>query len=147
MKKSSRRQFLGILAELTVLGLAPNIAKADDDDSGDSDTGGEGSAAECAHEQAENFHSKDTVQSEANGNRSLTQNEALLAVQKGLAVSLPDLLNHVAKNYPGDLLDVRLRKRHDQYFYFIKYLENSTNLHMIELEAKTLKALEAPCAY
>ncbi len=147
MENSSRREVLRILAGLTVLGLASNIAQADDDDSGDNDTGGEGSYAECAHEKAETFHSNNAGKSEPDGIGSLTQNEALLAVKKGLAVSLPDLLSHVAKNYPGDLLDVRLRRRHDQYFYFIKYLENSTNLHMIELEAKTLKALEVPCAY
>jgi len=147
MKKSSRRQALRIMAGLTLLGLAPTFAIADDDDSGDSDTGGEGSAAECDHEKAETIHLDNVGKREPNGNGSMTQNEALLAVKKGLAVSLPDLLNYVAKNYPGDILDVRLHKRQDQYFYFIKYLENSINLHMIELEAKTLKALVAPCAY
>ncbi len=147
MKHPSRRHVLGILTGLTLLSLGSDIVRADADDSGDNDTGGEGGSAECAHESAETFHSNHGTQPKQDDIKSLTQNEALWAVKNGRAVSLPDLLSYITKKYHGDVLDVRLRRRQEHFFYLVKYLENSTNLHMIELEAKTLKSLETPCAY
>lgn len=147
MKHVSRRYVLGFVAGLTLLGLGSNGVRADDDDSGDSDTGGEGANLECAQESAESIHSKSGMMPNQDEAKSLTQNEALLAVQNGKAASLPDLLSYISENYAGDVLDVRLRKREEQYFYLVKYLEHSTDLHMIELEAKTLKSLQMPCAY
>jgi uncharacterized membrane protein YkoI len=126
----SRRQLLSHLFALPLYGVVSGVAWADGDedadDSGDNDTGGNNDNDQDNHK---NTHI----------GLSLTQDAALAAVQNGKAVSLPLLLAFMSLNYPGEILDVRLRKLDAQYIYEVRYLVDKTQLRVLKLEAKTLK--------
>jgi uncharacterized membrane protein YkoI len=75
------------------------------------------------------------------GRRFLNQDEVKKVVASGNAASLPLLLAYVGQNYPGDVLDVKMRKVDGGYAYDVKVLSNLVVLRTVSLEAKTLKKL------
>jgi hypothetical protein len=100
-----------------------------DDDSGGADNSGPGSSGK-----------KGSGTAQASG-KSITQDEARKAVRTGKALALPLVLAFMANNYPGDVVDVRLRRNGAGYLYEIKYLANSIQLKLVKLDAETLKKL------
>jgi uncharacterized membrane protein YkoI len=134
----SRRKLLRYLIALPLAGVSSHLAFADgDNDSGDSDSGGDND------NDKDNQKSVSTTpqQNVSPNGSSLTQNDALDAVKNGKAASLTLLLAFMTLNYPGEVLDVRLRTVNKQYIYEVKYLFNKTQLRVLKLEAKTLKKL------
>jgi hypothetical protein len=81
-------------------------------------------------------------QSSGSGSRRfLNQDEVKKVVASGNAASLPLLLAYVGQNYPGDVLDVKMRRVDGGYAYDVKVLSNLVVLRTVSLEAKTLKKL------
>ena len=71
--------------------------------------------------------------------RVLNQDEVKTAIARGSAATLPLLLAFLKNNYPGKVLDVKLRALDDNYIYDVKLLSNVIFLRTVTLDAKTLK--------
>jgi hypothetical protein len=70
--------------------------------------------------------------------RVVDQDEALKAISSGKAVTLPLLLAYMANKYPGEIVDIKLWTKDNQYVYEVKILSNAINLKSVVLDAKTL---------
>ncbi len=68
----------------------------------------------------------------------LNQREAKQVVKAGQAASLPLLLTYMDNNYPGQILDVKLRDADIGYVYEVRYLSNAIFLRTVFLDGMTL---------
>jgi uncharacterized membrane protein YkoI len=71
--------------------------------------------------------------------KSVTQDQARAAIDGGKVASLPLLLAFMKNNYPGEVLDVKLRQNNTVYSYEVKYLAKSNVLRVVALDGRTLK--------
>jgi uncharacterized membrane protein YkoI len=71
--------------------------------------------------------------------KSVTQDQARAAIDSGKVASLPLLLAFMKNNYPGEVLDVKLRQINSVYSYEVKYLAKSNVLQVVALDGRTLK--------
>ncbi len=73
--------------------------------------------------------------------RVLNQDEVKAVIASGNAATLPLLLAFLNINYPGKVLDVKLRAVDNSYVYEVKLLSNAIFLRTVTLDAKTMKKL------
>jgi uncharacterized membrane protein YkoI len=93
--------------------------------------------------------SDDEDKEEKSGGEADESNEAIGAEQKSIedaaknekATSLTKLLNHLNKNYPGEILNVGLKKRGTDFIYAVKVLTAQGKVLNLKLDAKTLAKL------
>jgi hypothetical protein len=71
--------------------------------------------------------------------KSVTQDQARAAIDSGKVASLPLLLAFMKNNYPGEVLDIKLRQIDAVYSYEVKYLAKSNILRVVALDGRTLK--------
>jgi hypothetical protein len=119
----------------------------DSDDSNDPGSGSESPESSDSSQPSSNWTAggapaQSVGQSSGSGSRRfLNQDEVKKVVASGNAASLPLLLAYVGQNYPGDVLDVKMRRVDGGYAYDVKVLSNLVVLRTVSLEAKTLKKL------
>lgn len=77
-------------------------------------------------------------QSGVNAPVSSEQKNILKAQKDNQAAPLTKLLSFVSKHYPGEILNVALLQKNNEYFYVVKILSPKGAIQRIELKAKTL---------
>jgi uncharacterized membrane protein YkoI len=80
--------------------------------------------------ESEEQDSAESIRSEQNSIKNAEKNDQ--------AASLSSLISYLSKNYPGEILNVGLLRKRDQYFYVIKILTAQGNIVKLKLDAKTL---------
>jgi uncharacterized membrane protein YkoI len=142
-----KRLFVSLCCAALILGGA-QLAYAGDDggDSDSSKNGDSGDQDSGEGNESGTVGPSSPLQSSDNDDvlipgkdKSSTQDQALKAVGNGQAVSLPLLFAYVAINYPGQVLDVKLRESLFGYYYDVKVLDPSNHLLSVVLDAKTLQ--------
>lgn len=88
-----------------------------------------------------NQNSSNPLPNQNNG-KLLTPDEVKIAIDKNNAATLPLLLAYVDNNFPGQVLDVRLRLVEEVYIYEVKLISNFVFLRSLRLDAKTMKKLQ-----
>jgi uncharacterized membrane protein YkoI len=69
------------------------------------------------------------------------QDRARAAVQAGQAMPLKNVLEQLAKDHPGQVLEVELEHEHGRWVYEIKLLQAGGRLVKLELDAATGEVL------
>ena len=63
-------------------------------------------------------------------------NQAHAAVQAGEILPLPALLERVAREHPGNVLEVELEQRRERWVYELKLLQNDGTLVKLYVDAR-----------
>lgn len=145
MPSLDRRRLL--VALFLAANFAADVALADDGDSGGgsgNSGSGSGNSGSGSGDDGDDGDDDDNEGDDDSGNQSRgshgdDQERAIKAVRRGKAVSLKRLRDHVEQNYPGKILDVRLRRRSGDYFYNVRILARGNRLKMLSLNALTLR--------
>jgi uncharacterized membrane protein YkoI len=118
------------------------------DDSGGDDSGGDdsdspssGPPTASTASTTSGSNSDTTISKKLSKGRVLNQQEVQQVITQGKATSLPLVLAYVANNYPGQVLDVKLRTASGAFAYEVKVLSKYVFLKTILLDAKTLKKI------
>lgn len=111
--------------------------KNGDDDGGGEDDSGSSSGFASQGGAAQNLHFP--IKPAREIGRVLNQDEIKTAISSGNAATLPLLLAYLNINYPGKVLDVKLRAIDKSYVYEVKLLSKAVFLHTVMLDAKTMK--------
>jgi hypothetical protein len=114
------------------------IGNDDSDDEGGGGGDSSGSGGSISGEQSGGSGATGNASS-PNSGKSSNQDQVRRAVASGQAVSLPLLLTFLTNNYPGQLLDVKLRSSIFGMYYDVKYIDPSNHLLSLALDARTLK--------
>ncbi len=101
---------------------------------------GEGGGGDDGNESQDKIDSNSPNSSPRNSNsgRAVAQDEALSAVKSGKVVSLPMLLAFMANKFPGEIVNISLKKKEGHYRYEVKYVANAAKLRVLIFDAKTL---------
>jgi uncharacterized membrane protein YkoI len=102
------------------------------------DQGGDSDSGEGLNDVESSSNSKGQILVPFAG-KSVTQDQARAAIDGGKVASLPLLLAFMKNNYPGEVLDVKLRQINTVYSYEVKYLAKSNVLRVVALDGRTLK--------
>lgn len=149
MSTLSRRSLL--LATFLAANFAAGFAMAKDGDSGsgsgnsgsgsgNSGSGSSGGDDDGGDDDDDGDDSNENNSGNSHGGRHGNDHEkAIKAVQRGKAVSLQKLRDHLADHYPGKILDVNLRRRAGNYFYNVRILATGNRIKVLSLNALTLK--------
>ena len=70
----------------------------------------------------------------ADGQRD--HDRALAAVRAGEVLPLTTILERVAKEQPGQVLEVELERKHDRWIYELKLIQDSGALVKLEIDAR-----------
>jgi uncharacterized membrane protein YkoI len=117
-----------------------NTTNTDDGDfEGSDDTSGSEDSSPVGAQNLNSLSSAKPGQKHSSDKgKVLNQDEARAVISKGNAASLPLLLAFIDNNYPGQVLDVRLRKVNGNYIYDVKMLTKFIMLKTVSLDAQTL---------
>jgi hypothetical protein len=149
MSSLSRRSLL--LALFVAANFAASFVLAKDGDSGGSGNSGSGSgnsgssnsgpgnSSSGGNDGEDDDDEDDDDDSGRDGRRSDDHEKVIKAVQRGKAVSLKKLKDHLADQYPGKILDVNLRRFSGDYFYNVRILAKGNRIKVYSLNALTLK--------
>lgn len=139
----SRRKILQFIFGASVLLTQSNLAFAEDSGFGDADgdeTDEEIPPFSSFTNQNGNLpNPHPIIKPNPNIGRVLNQDEVKAAIASGNAATLPLLLAFLNLNYPGKVLDVKLRAIDKNYIYEVKLLSNAIFLRTVTLDAKTMK--------
>jgi hypothetical protein len=140
-----RRKFLSfLLAACLALSGAPALA----DDGGGSDGGGSGSGGGGGSDGGNSGSGSDNSghgngdddsddDDDNGGSSSSSQSRAREAVKAGNAASLRRILAQVKRDYPGEVVSVKLRGRDQNLTYAIKIVDTSNRLITLRVNART----------
>lgn len=148
MSELTRRRVF-IIALLSACFMAePALAKDGESDGGSdnsgsgSDNSGSGSnnSGSGGDDDDDDDNESDSEnRSHRDERRNDDQDRAIKVVRRGKAVSLQVLKGFLKHNYPGKILDVKLRKSSGTYFYNVRILAKGNRIKALTLNALTLK--------
>lgn len=139
----------------TLLGLSFSIAAVPRAVARDGQNSGGGDENEANDEDSDNSENSRTSSAPINSTtrdhnaqprlqnngKLLSPDEVKTAISEGNAASLALLLAYVDINFPGQVLDVRLRQVDQTFTYEVKIISKLVFLRSLKLDAKTMKKL------
>jgi hypothetical protein len=133
-----RRRFLTLLLAALALPAGPLRVLADKGGGGHNGNGG-GNGNGNGHG---NGHGDGDQQGHNEDDDDEDDRDAVRdAVQKGQAAPLRELLTIITRRYPGDVLDVRLRKSGSALMYRVKILDRVGRLLTVSIDAASRQIL------
>ena len=132
-----RRKFITLLLAGTLLAAVPQAAHADEGSGSDGDADHSGSGGGGGDDDNSGPGGGDAEDDEKD------RQAASKAVREGRAVPLRELLRMVKEKYPGDVVDVKLRRAGRTMTYRVRVLDRHGRLLTLSVDAASKRITRA----
>jgi hypothetical protein len=139
MLEPTRRKVLGFIVAALIAAGGPGLSFAKDGGSGSDGGGGDNSGPGGGG--GDDNSGKGGGGNDDGDDDEDDRDAATAAVRDGQATPLRILLKTVAHSYPGDVVDVKLRRTGQRFTYRIKILDRKGHLITVDIDAKSQRIL------